>query len=443
MKQLLTLIFWLVVSASAHGQHWPSFRGPNAAGVSNAKALPVAWNAETRQNIKWKTALPGLGHSSPVVWGNKIFLTAAISSDPKSEFNLTQNGGAMSGDLARHSWRLYCFDKVSGKLLWERTAYEGKPKIDRHARASQANSTPATDGKHVLAFFGSEGLYCYDVNGKLLWKKDLGLLEASYFNDPKLQWGWASSPIIYCDLAIVQCDSMKNSFVAAFDLASGKEVWRSERDELPSWSTPIISSIGGKEELITVSPRFVRGLELCTGNELWRFADKAENRIPVPLVGKGMLFISGGVERGREFYALRAGQPGAPPVAWRVGKGSTYVPSPILYGDYFYMLTDNAVLSCHQATTGELMYQERVPAAGGSYSASLIAGDGKLYLSSEDGEIYVVKAGPKFELLASNAMGEALMATPAISDGMFFVRGQRHLFAITGRRSRGKATITI
>jgi outer membrane protein assembly factor BamB len=450
MKLIVSLSLCVCLAGLAHAQNWPSFRGPNASGVNDARPLPASWNAETSQNIKWKTAIPGLGHSSPVVWGNRIFLTAAISSAPQAALNLTKNGGVMSRDLSKHSWRIYCFDKGSGKLLWERTAYDGVPKIDRHARASQANSTPATNGKYVVAFFGSEGLYCYDVNGRLLWKKDLGLLEAGYFNDPKLQWGWASSPIIHCDLAIVQCDSMKNSFVAAFDLASGKEMWRSQRDELPSWSTPIVSHAGGREELITVSPRFVRGLELCSGDELWRFADKAENRIPVPLFGKGLIFISGGVERGREFYALRAGASGeissregqtdSERIAWRVGKGSTYVPSPILYGDYFYMVTDSAVLSCHRATTGELLYLERVPAAGSSYSASIVAGDGKLYLASEDGEIHVVRAGPKFELLASNAMGEALMATPAISDGMLIVRGQQHLFAIAPNRRASAET---
>lgn len=440
MKHALILIFYVFVAFTVQAQDWPSFRGSNASGVSDSNPLPVQWNAETSQNIKWKTAIEGLGHSSPVVWNNKIFLTAAISSDPRSEFNPTMNGGVMSKDLAKHSWLIYCLDKQTGELLWKRTAYEGIPRIDRHARATQANSTPATDGKYLLAFFGSEGLYCYDMNGKLLWKKDLGLLEASYFNDPKLQWGWASSPIIYRNLAIVQCDSMKNSFVAAYDLATGSEVWRSRRDELPSWSTPIICKSGQSDELITVSPRFTRGLNPLTGKELWRFADKAENRIPVPVFGRGLVFISGGVERGRQFFALRPGgtgdislregQTGNEHVAWRVSKGSAYVPSPILYGDYFYMITDNAVLSCYRAATGEMVYQQRVPATGGSYSASLIAGDGKLYLTSEDGYIHVLRAGPKFELLRSNPMGEVLMATPALSDGMMIVRGLRHIFAI-------------
>jgi outer membrane protein assembly factor BamB len=368
-------------------------------------------------------------------------VTTAISSDPQVNFQSSATGGrAVLSDTAKHIWRVYCLDKTTGKILWEQTAHEGAPKIKRHLKASHANSTPVTDGKHLVAFFGSEGLYCYDLSGKLLWKQDLGVLNAGYVGFPELQWGTASSPIIYKNMVILQCDSQQNSFVAAYDLDSGKRVWVSERDDLPSWSTPLIFE-GKRLELITVSPKFIRGLDPTTGKELWRIADYAEVRVPAPIAAHGLIFISGGAPRGRHFFAVRPGGSGNISldeggnshslIAWQVSKGGPYTPTPIVYGDYLYVCADNGVLSCYRAQTGELVYQKRISETGGSYSASPIAADGKLYLASEDGEVQVIKAGAEFERIASNPMGESLMATPAISGGLIFIRGQHHLFAVS------------
>ena len=200
-------------------QNWPSFRGPSASGVADDRNMPLHWNAENSSQVLWKTPIPGLAHSSPIVWGNHLFLTTAISSDPKSEFRYGLYGDVEPAkDVSSHSWRVYCLDKRSGKILWEKTAHEGVPKVKRHPKSSQASSTPATDGQHVVALFGAEGLYCFDVDGKLLWKQDLGLLDAGWFLDPDYQWGAASSPIIYRNLVIVQCDRQKDSFIAAYDI---------------------------------------------------------------------------------------------------------------------------------------------------------------------------------------------------------------------------------
>jgi outer membrane protein assembly factor BamB len=416
------------------------FRGPNASGVADGEAPPISWDGENGRNLVWKTAIPGFGHSSPVVWDNKICVTTAISSDPTATFEHTATSGRIRGDDATQSWQVWCLDKRTGETLWSRTAHTGKPKIGRHAKASHANATPATDGERLIVFFGSEGLYAYDFSGELLWKRDLGVLDAGYVGLPEYQWGTASSPIIHENLVIVQCDSRQDSFIAAFDIASGEEVWMTRRDELPSWSTPVIFDGGERRELITNSPNYFRGMDPRTGRELWKFFDDAQVKVPTPVLGHGLFFFTGGNPRGRQFYAIRPGGrgdislgPGEQTnehVAWRIGKGGPYTPSPIVYGDFLYVLSDNAVLRCYRATTGELVYERRVPEGGGSYSASPIAADGRLYLTSEDGDVLVIRSGPNFELVATNPMGEVLMATPAISDGTLFVRGEHHVFAI-------------
>jgi outer membrane protein assembly factor BamB len=421
-------------------QNWPQFRGPGAAGVAEGQKTPVTWDLAKGTNVRWKTPIPGIAVSSPIVWGGKVFVTTAVSSDPTASFRHGLYGDVEpSKDVAKHSWKIYALDAKTGKILWERTAHEGIPKTKRHPKSSQASPTPVTDGKHVLAHFGSEGLYAYDMDGKLLWKVDLGILNAGWFYDPDYEWGVASSPIIYQDKVIVQCDIQKNSFVAAYSLKDGKQVWKTMRDEIPSWPTPTVVERDGRAELITAATKFNRGYDPTTGEELWRLGPNSEVTSPTPFAANGLVYITNGYRIIQPIWALKPGargditlkegQTSSEYIAWSQMKGGPYTPTPIVYGEQLYICSNNGILTAYNARTGERVYQQRL-GNGGAYSASPVAADGKIYFSSEDGEIHVVKAGPKYELLSTNHVGEVLMATPAISDGMIFVRSMKHMIGI-------------
>ena len=440
METTLALGLAICLAAGAQAQNWPSFRGQNASGIADAQALPTTWDVEKSVNILWRTPIPGLGHSSPVVWGERVFLTTAISGAAKTTYNPKDDDINPTDDQSTHQWRVYCLNKSTGKIIWSQTAYQGAPKVKRHIKATQANATPATDGRVVVVSFGSEGLYCYDFDGKLLWKQDLGILDPGYAGQPDLSWGYASSPAIYQGLAIVQCDIQKNSFIAAFDLKDGKRVWFTPRDELPSWSTPVIYQGKGRTELITSGSRYYRGYDPLTGKELWRLLDDCQVKVPSPVVANDLFYLSGGNPRGREFYVVRPnatgdislpkGQESSQSIAWRKSNGSPYTPTPIVYGDYLYICNDNGVLTVYDAKNGRQAYVHRIGTKGSTFSASPIAARGNLYFASEDGEVFVIKAGPVYELLATNQMGEPLMATPAISDGILLIRGQQNVFAV-------------
>jgi outer membrane protein assembly factor BamB len=430
----------IYLMAVAHAENWPSFRGPNASGIADERPLPTSWDTKNSTNILWRTPLPGLGHSSPVVWGDRVFVTLAISGAPTLAYNPKDDDVQPAKDESPHQWRLYCLDKRSGRILWSRTAYQGVPKVKRHVKASQANATPATDGRVVVVSFGSEGLYCFTLDGTLLWKQDLGILDPGYAGQPDLSWGYASSPIIYRGLVIVQCDIQKDSFIAAFRVKDGTRAWRAQRDELPSWSTPVVYEGKTRTELITSGSKYYRGYDPLTGIELWRLRDDTQVKVPSPVIAHDLFYLSGGNPRGREFYVVRAGATGdisvptgqdsTASVVWRKPRGSPYTPTPIVYGGYLYVCNDNGVLTVYDANSGTQVYVHRIGTTNSTFSASPIAGNGQLYFSSEDGEVFVVKAGPVYELLATNQMGEPLMATPAVSDGLILIRGQRHILAV-------------
>lgn len=422
------------------GVDWPSFRGPVASGVAPGFATLLKWDATSGEGVLWKAAVPGIAVSSPIVWGDRLFVTTAVSSDPSASFRHGLYGDVEpSKDVAPHSWRLLCLDKRTGKVLWDREAHQGVPRTKRHPKSSQASATPVTDGRIVVAHFGSEGLYAYDFDGRLLWKRDLGVLNAGWFYDPDYEWGTASSPIIWKDLVIVQCDIQKGSFVAAFSAKDGSPVWRSERDEIPSWPTPTVAEIGGTAELVTQATKFIRGYDPRTGEELWRLGPNSEVTTPTPIVAHGLVYVTNGYRGIQPVYAIRLGgrgdltlkdgQEASEFIAWSKTRGGPYTPTPVVYGDYLYAISNNGVMTAWDAKTGAQVYQTRV-GRGGAYSASPVAADGKIYLAMEDGEVNVVKAGPEHELLATNPVGEVLMATPAISEGVLYVRGMQHVFAI-------------
>ncbi len=436
---LLALGFIASAAAPTRAQHWPTFRGPNGSGIAG-QALPIQWDGETSSNILWKTPLPGLGHSSPVVWGDRIFLTLAISGAANPNHNPKDADIEPSQDQSAHEWRVVSLDKRSGSVLWSRTAHKGVPKVKRHIKATQANATPVTDGQVVVVSFGSEGLYTYDMAGSLLWKQDLGILDPGYAGQPELSWGFASSPIIHQGLVILQCDIQKDSFIVAFNLKDGTRAWTSRRDELPAWSTPVIYRGKTRTELVTSGSKYYRGYDPLTGKELWRLRDGSEVKVPSPVIANDLFYLTGGNPRGREFYVVRPGGSGdisvpaeqetSRSVAWRKPRGSPYTPTPLVYGNHLYICNDSGVLTVYDASTGAQLYVNRIGTTNSTFSASPIAAGGRVYFSSEDGEVFVVKAGAVYELLATNRMGEPLMATPAASDGVILIRGQRHLFAV-------------
>jgi outer membrane protein assembly factor BamB len=446
---LLLLALLLPVSpgkSPAAEIHWPTFRGPNASGIAEGFPTSVQWNVPAGENVKWKTPIPGLGHSSPVIWGNRLFITTAISgqADPQLKVGLYGDIGSVQDDTS-HQWVVYCLDKQTGKILWEQVAHTGVPKIKRHPKSTHASSTPATDGQHVVAMFGSEGLYCYDLNGKLLWKKDLGVLDSGYYVVPAAQWDFGSSPIIFEDKVFLQCDVQRGSFVAAFSLKDGKELWRTPREEVPTWSSPTVYQSGDKTLLLINGYKHIGGYDAATGKEVWRLKGGGDIPVPTPIVAHDLVFITNAHGRMAPIYAIRLDAAGDISleenttsnkyVAWSLPRDGAYMVTPLVYGDHLYSSKNNGVLSCFEAKTGNRIYQERLGDGTTGFTASPVAAAGKLYFSSEDGDIYVLKAGPKFEVLAKNSMGEVCMATPAISEGTLFFRTRGHVVAIGERVS--------
>jgi len=421
--------------------NWPQFRGWHAAGVAEGQNLPERFDGAKGEGVKWKTAIPGLAHSSPVVWNDRVYVTTAVSSRGGDNFRHGLYGdGDASEDRSPHRWKLYALDRRTGRVAWERTAHEGAPREKRHVKASYANATPATDGKYVVAFFGSQGLYAYDAAGKLLWKRDLGVLNAGAYDLPDYEWGTASSPVIYKNLVILQCDTQGESFLLAADLKTGKTVWRTARQELPSWGTPTIYTGNGRTEIVTNASNFIRGYDPATGRELWRLGGSSKITAPTPVFSDDLIVVASGRRPEAPIFVVRAGAAGDitlgegetsnRSVAWSKRQRGSYMPTPLIYGGRLYVLSNQGLLDCYDLRTGAEVYRQRLPHQGGGFSASPVAADGKIYLPGEDGEIFVVRAGEKFELLGKNLMGELLMATPAISSGMMFVRTQHHVFAV-------------
>lgn len=429
--------------AVAQPMNWPSFRGPGASGIADGQFPPISWDAEKSINVRWKTPIPGLGISSPVVWEDKIFITTAISSQLNPEFRPGGvRGDNLSSDRSGHIWKIVCLDKWTGTVLWERTAHTGVPKVGRHLKSTFATPTPATDGQRVVVSFGAEGLYAYDLEGSFLWKKDLGLVGHS-------DYGFASSPIIYRTMVIVQSDTnaagkpaSSSSFIAAFDLADGSERWRATRaeDGSSSFGTPAIYEGPGRPQVITNGTERIRAYDPMTGTELWSLSARAGIVTPTPIVGHDLIFVTSGDAGFQPIYAIRPtaagditlkeGEAANEFIQWSLKRGGAFTPTPIVYGEYLYSVNVSGILGCYDVKTGRRVYLTRLRHMGGGFSSSPVAADGRLYFASEDGDVSVVNAGPAFELLATNPMGEVILATPAVSGGLIFIRTLHHVFGI-------------
>ena len=443
MKRLVLLL--LAVTFSVHPNsgapgenNWPQWRGPGSQGVSQEQNVPVEWS-DTR-NVLWKTSIPGQGFSQPVIWGKQIFLTTEIEGGPapadhKAPIHMDEGKVFTHPDWIGidklHTFKVLSLDRDTGKVLWDKTSYEGTVYDYRSRRGSYAGTTPVTDGKHLYVYFGSEGVYCYDFAGRLVWKKSLGGIGT-------LGMGVGSSPVLYQNLLILLCDQEsdgKDSFLTALDKNSGKEVWRVSRQPVSvSWATPVIVTTKQRTELIVSGNEFIISYDPNTGKEWWRTEGLKSHAIATPAVRGDLVIISSGFPT-KIIKAVRLGGSGVldgtDRIVWTYSKGTAYVPSPTLYGDYIYLMSDAGILTCLEAETGKLVYEGgRVPVATQFYGASPVACDGKILLTSDDGDTFVVRAGPKHEILGTNSIGEPSRTSIAISAGKLFIRGQKNLFCI-------------
>lgn len=430
----------VAASKPAGPRNWPAFRGDAGEGNGDGQRAVTEWDVATGKNIKWKTPIPGIANSSPIVWGNRVFVTTAVSASDKTFRTGLYGDVAPLNDLSEHEWKMYALDKATGKVLWERSVYKGAPKTKRHPKATQANSTPVTNGSQVVALFGSIGqLVAWDVDGRERWRVDLGVLDSGWFLDPGVQWGHSSSPIIYGNSVIVQADIQKGSYLAAWDIATGKPLWKSVRDEIPSWGTPaIVRNPNGRDEIVTNGTR-IYGYDAATGRQLWTLGPNSELTVGTPVTGHGLVYVTGGYPPVRPIYAVRPGATGdlslpkgaesSAAIAWSNMTEGTYIPTPIVYGGYLITFNINGIVTAYNAETGARAFRGRV-GTGGAFAASPIAADGRLYIASEDGEVFVVTVGPGLEQVAKNDMKEVIMATPAISDGLIVIRTMGNVYGI-------------
>jgi len=436
----LLLAAQLLGIATLAADDWSQFRGPGGSGVATGPDTPLRWSVAPRQGIAWKTKIPGLGHASPIVSSGRVFVVTAISglADPGLRVGLYGDIASVPDDTS-HVWKLYCLCRDTGQILWSRTVHQGVPRIKRHTKATHVNSTPATDGTHLVVSLGAEGLFCFDLCGNLLWRRDLGELDSGYYEVPSAQWGFGSSPIIHQGMVFVQCDVQRDSYLAAFAVCDGRELWRTARTDVPSWSTPTIVFGRERTQLVVNGYRHSGGYDPLTGEELWRLGGGGDIPVPTPVVARDLIILSSAHGGRAPLRAVRSAARGdvaqdrsdgdAESVAWSRRRDGIYMQTPLVYGDYLYACKNNGVLSCYRAGTGELQYRERL-AGGVGFTASPVACRGKLYFTSEDGNVYVVAAGGEYKLLAKNALNEICMATPAISAGLLIIRAKNHVYGI-------------
>ena len=436
MKKILLVLICCCVSAQAQtAAHWPQWRGPFFNGVARGDA-PVAWNDTT--NIKWKTTIPGRGHSTPIIWGNRIFVTTAIPIDKPAETPAASEQGsqrrAAAGPQVEHQFVVLSLDRATGKILWQKTARTATPHEGFHrAYGSFASNSPATDGKYVYASFGSRGIYCYDFNGKLIWEKDLAVQMKM-----RNAFGEGAAPLLHGDRLFLVFDHEAGDFIVALDKRNGKELWRAERDEPSSWSTPLAIDHGGRTEIVVPATNRVRSYDAATGKVVWESAGLGSNAIPVPVTQNGIVYVMSG-HRDPKLMAIKLGKQGdltgSDAIVWSHTRGVPYTASPVLYDNKLYVVTDSGMVSAFNATTGEPYYhQTRLPKTY-NLKASLVGANGKLYLATEDGDVVVLKMGEKFEVLGTNTLTDQIfIATPVIAGGELYLRGQNTLFCIADKK---------
>lgn len=424
--------------------NWPQFRGPQASGVSQG-STPLTWDLETGENIRWQTPIPGLAHASPIIWENRLYLTTAVRPNAKSDLKIGLYGAGDSyKEKEPHQWRLLCLDKTTGKVLWDKLEHESVPRLERHTKSTHCSSTPATDGQRIVATFGSEGLFCFDMDGQRLWHKDLGKLHAGPYNAPTLQWGYASSPVLHDGKVIVQCDTLTEQFLAVFDATDGRELWRTQRSEVTAWSTPIVATSAGRKQIIVNGWKLIGGYDFETGREVWRMSEGGDIPVASPILARDLAILTSGHGKYRPMRAVRLNATGdiTPQemggtnqfVAWCHPRKGNYIQTPIAVGDLLWGCLDNGIVTCFDVKTGKLHYEERIGTGNQGFSASPVAANGHLYFTGEQGEVFVLAATNRFSARATNRLGGISLSTPAISENVLFFRTTEKMLAVGSKK---------
>lgn len=423
-------------------RQWPSYRGYFASGIMNNANLPDSFNIASAYHVKWDIPVPGMGLSCPVIWDDRVYITTAISDKDKAGYRTGLYGDIEPvEDSSEHRWVVYCIDKKTGNIRWEREAFRGIPKVKRHPKSSHANTTVATDGTHVIAFFGSEGMYCYDRDGALLWKRDFGLINSAWNLVESAEWEFCSSPVIFQDKVIIQADALNTAFVAVLDLTSGKTIWKKEREEISDWCTPNLYFDGNKPRVVVNGYNHRGAYDLETGEEIWKMSGGGDIPIPTPIVWKDLIFFNSAHGRHAPLMAIHNDATGVlaypesdaehgDQFAWFHDRGGAYMSSVLVYDSLLYRMRWNGNLTCLDPRTGETYYEQTVQPS--SFIASPVAADGKVYLVSETGDVYIVEAGRKYNLLKIIPLGDVSLVTPGISPGMIIFRTASRLIGISG-----------
>ena len=420
--------------AAGADDYWPTWRGPAATGTAAQGNPPVTWSES--ENIKWKVEIPGQGHSSPVIWGDKLFLLTAIDTgqSPSADAQPPAAPGGRSGlstppPTTIHKFDLLCLDRTTGKILWEKAAIEAVPHEGHQPTGTFASYSPVTDGKYVWASFGSRGLYCYDMDGGLKWSKPLPTMKTI------MSFGEGSSPALAGDAIIVVCDHQAGSAIFAFNKTTGEQLWHKDRDEVTSWATPAVAEVGGKTQVIVSATKLIRSYDAKTGDLIWQCGGQVRNVIPSPVLGFGMVFCTSGYQ-GSSLQAIKlAGKTGdlsgTDAIAWQVNKGTPYVSSPLLYGNRIYVFSVLAPkLSCYEAQTGRPLFTEQTLEGINQVYASPVGVADRVYCPGRNGTTVVIKNADTFEVLATNKLDDGLDASPAVIGDELYMRGNKFLYCI-------------
>jgi outer membrane protein assembly factor BamB len=435
----------LVWAGAASGADWPQFRGPDASGVDASAPAPVHWDIDKGENIRWRAPIPGLAHSSPIIWGNTIFVTTAVAPGNQDVKVGLYGDIASADDQDSHQWRIMALEKDTGKVVWDKLGFEGIPRGKRHPKSTHCNSTPATDGQRIVAIFGSEGLFCFDRDGKLIWKKDLGPMKSGFYMVPSAQWGFSSSPVIRDGKIVVLCDVLGDSFIAEFDLADGHELWRTPRSDVPTWSTPAVAKAGDRTVILVNGWHHTGGYDFADGKEIWNLDGGGDIPVPTPIIAGGLAYFTSAHGAQRPMRAIRLDAQGDltpkrgatnAALAWQQDRKGDYMQTPIIVGDSLYGCVDNGILTCFDAKSGAIRYSERLGNGTEGFTASPVSEGKNLYFTSEIGNVYVIPADGKFSVAATNTLNETCLSTAALSEGTLFYRARHELIAIGATASR-------